>query len=401
MNLINLSTPRRRFWWAAGPVIALAVTVGVTAPVLAQRLGPDRTAAVPKTAAGGARTVTVLGAGDILVHPPTWQQALEDSGKLGDYDFTKILSRLAPAVSGADLALCHMEAPMGPGEPQDFPRFNAPVSLAAAVKQAGFDGCSTASNHSLDQGPGGVAANLAALDNAELGHTGTARTPAEAGKPIVYDVGGVRVGHLSYAYGLNDGTSVPAGKAWMANILGNGKAALAAARRLKTTYKADIVILSAHWGVEKQHEPNAQQLTLAKLFLTSPHIDAIIGHHAHVVQPAEQINGKWVFYGVGNLLARHDFPIPDNKEGVLPRLTFVEGPGGKWRTLVAEAIPIWLGIEPDVRVFNLPHSLAAMSDLDRRRGKYQAADARIRGYLGQRGGYESGLRVVTAQQGQE
>lgn len=392
MKFMNLSTPRRRFWWAMSPFIALTLTAAATAPAMAHRLGPDRTATAPKLLAG--RSITILGAGDILVHPPTWAQAQKDSGKLGQYDFDKILSRVRPVVSGADLAICHMEAPMGPGKPQDFPRFNAPLSLARSVKAVGFDGCSTASNHSLDQGPGGVAANLGALDRAGLKHAGTARTAVESLQPTVYVVKGVRVGHLSYAYGINPGTSFPAGKKWMANVLGNGKAVLAAAHRLKTVYHADIVILSAHWGIEKHHELNAQQVVLAKLFLSSPDVDAIIGHHTHVVQAAEQIGGKWVFYGVGNLLARHDFPIQDNKEGILPRMTFAQQPDGKWRCVLAEAIPIWLGIDPDVRVFNLPHSLAVMSDADRRRAKYAAAYERIRGYLGQRGAYQQGLRLV-------
>lgn len=395
MRFIDLSTPRRRVLWTFGPIVVLGLTLAATAPVMADRLGPDHTAAVTRPA-GGGQQVTVLGAGDILVHPPTWQQAQQDSGKLGDYNFNAILSRVRPVISSADLAICHMETPMGPGQPKDFPRFNAPVSLAAAVKHVGFDGCSTASNHSLDQGEHGVQANLAALEAQGLKHAGTARTPGEANTPTIYTVNGVRIGHLSYAYGLNPGTAVPPGKPWMANIL-DQKRVLTAARQLKTAHHADLVILSAHWGVEKRHELNAQQLTLAKAFLTSPWIDLIIGHHAHVVQPAEKIGGKWVFYGVGNLLARHDFPNPDNKEGILPRVTFTRQPDGTWRTTRAEAIPTWLGVDPDVRVFNLPHSLAVMSDLDRRRTKYQAAYDQIRGHLDGRGAFTAGLTVVGAQ----
>lgn len=397
MKLFDISTPTRRKAWVAAPIVLLLITIAGTWPVLSKRMGPDRTAVVTKSLTG--RSFTVLGAGDILVHPPTWQQAQKDSGQLTGYDFTKIFSRLKPVITSADLALCHMEAPMGPGQPRDFPRFNAPIPLAATVKSVGFDGCSTASNHSLDQGETGLAANLAALDAQGLGHTGTARTLKEALAPRIYTVnvhggGTVKVGHISFAYGLNAGTSTPAGKKWMANILDKRRVLAAAAATKRAG--ADVVILSAHWGIEKVHEPNPQQLTLARAFLASPNIDAIIGHHAHVVQPAEKINGKWVFYGVGNLLARHDFPIPDNKEGVLPRLTFAQSPSGKWEISHAEAIPIWLGIEPDVRIFNLPHSLAVMSDVDRRRKKYAAANERIRGYLGERGAFPAGLTLVTA-----
>lgn len=388
-NPFSFTNPKHGRWWLAAALALLMIVGGGTAPILMTRLGADQTASAP-TPPG---TITVLGAGDILVHPPTWAQARADSGTLTGYDFNKILSRVQPAVASADLALCHMEAPMGPGAPRDFPRFNAPISLAAAVRNVGFDGCSTASNHSLDQGPAGLAANLKALDDHGLKHTGTARTVKEALTPTIYDVKGVRVGHLSYAYGLNAGTATPPGKKWMANLLGDGRKVVAAAAKLKAA-GADVVILSAHWGIERDHNINAQQRTLAKLFLQSPSIDGIIGHHAHVVQPAEKINGKWVFYGVGNLLARHDFPIPDNKEGVLPRFTFARGADGKYRTVSVSAVPIWLGIEPRVRIYNVSHSIAVMSDADRRRHKYRDVYDRIEKWLGARGAYRDGLVLV-------
>ena len=37
--------------------------------------------------------------------------------------------------------------------------------------------------------------------------------------------------------------------------------------------------------------------------LASPDIDLVLGHHAHVVQPFEQIGGEWVAYGLGNFVA--------------------------------------------------------------------------------------------------
>lgn len=388
---MHRTTARR--WTLAGAVVALAATAGITYPRLADRFGADPTATVPAAAAAEQR-ITILGAGDILVHPPTWQQAAADAaaaGQPGSYVFDPLFDDVRATVSSADLALCHMEAPMGPGRPQDFPRFNAPTTLAAAVARTGFDGCSTASNHSLDQGPGGVAANLAALDAAGLKHTGTARTRAEAMRPTIYDVRGVKIGHLSYAYGLNPGTARPAGKQWMANVI-DVPAILAAAARLKAAGAA-IIVLSAHWGIERQHDINRQQLTAARALLASPNIDMIIGHHAHVVQPAEKINGKWVFYGVGNLVARHDFPIPDNKEGVLPRVTFTPTGDGHWQAVDAEAVPIWLSIEPRIVVNNITAAMTRMPAMDARRRKYAAAYDRIRGHLDRRGAIASGLQL--------
>ena len=344
-----------------------------------------------KSVSAATQSVTILGGGDLLVHPPLWKQAAEQAKSGQKYNFDPVFSGIRSVVTGADLALCHMEAPMGPGAPQDFPRFRAPVQLAGAVARAGFDGCSTASNHSMDQDVKGVTSTLEALDSAGLGHTGTARNPGEWGRHSIYDVSGAQVGHLSYAYGMNRNTPPRKGP-WMANVI-DIPAILASARQLRLA-GADIIVLSMHWGSEYNHAPTTKQVTGARELMASPDIDVIIGHHAHVVQPAEKINGKWVFYGVGNLVARHDFPKPENREGILPRLTFAPTKRGTWEVVKAEAVPTWLSLEPVISVVNLPDTINRLSSSDNRNAKYRAAHKRIVSYLDQRGAVAQGLRVV-------
>lgn len=392
-----MSTPlspraRRILTWS--PAAVLVLTLAAASPALIHRFGSDATVIAVNSEL--ARSITILGAGDTLVHPPLWTQAAEDAKarRKPGYDFDPVFADLKGVVSTADLALCHMEAPMGPGIPKDFPRFNAPIQLAGALHKIGFDGCSTASNHSLDQGENGVVSNIEALNRAHLNHTGTFRTLAESQEVNLYHVKDVLVGHLSYAYGLNPGTAMPPAKPWMANLIDIPKI-LADAHRLKGA-GANIVVVSLHWGVERSHNPNSQQLNGAKALLASPDIDLLIGHHSHVVQPMEQINGKWVAYGVGNLVARHDFPIPDNKEGILPRFTFSEVSAGKWQVTRAEAIPIWLSLEPRIKIINVPDAMARMATVDARRSKYANAMNRITGYLDRRGAQSQGLRIVTS-----
>jgi hypothetical protein len=61
--------------------------------------------------------------------------------------------------------------------------------------------------------------------------------------------------------------------------------------------------LSIHWGNEYRVDPSATQVNQARRFLQSDAIDVIVGTHAHVVQPLGVINGKYVFYGIGNSLS--------------------------------------------------------------------------------------------------
>ncbi|MGS2617880.1 CapA family protein [Micromonospora sp. LZ34] len=360
--------------------------------LIRERLFPQPAAATAEAVASRPRQVSILGSGDILVHPPTWHQArahAEAGGRAG-YDFDPMFASIRPAVESADLAICHMEAPMGPGEPKDFPRFNAPTDLAGAVKAAGYDTCSTASNHALDQGEQGVYDNLDALDTAGLRHTGTFRSPAEHRRPTIYQVKGVNIGHLSWAMHFN-GLEPPAGKAWLANRI--DVAAIRAAAAATRKAGAQIIVLSAHWGTEKVHTPDGEQLFWAKQLIADPNIDLIIGHHAHVVQPFERFGDKWVAYGVGNTLARHDFPNDANREGILAKFTFTEQPRGRWVVTQVEAIPIWLSLKPTIRVLDLARILERMPAVDRRRALYTAAQDRITGYLDSRAAIAAGLQV--------
>jgi poly-gamma-glutamate synthesis protein (capsule biosynthesis protein) len=385
----------------ASPIRVVLIVALVVAPVVVwalrgdairERLSPKPAAVTAKPAANAPRQITILGSGDILVHPPTWQQARADAeaADLPGYNFDRMFASIRPAVEAADLAICHMEAPMGPGPVQDFPRFNAPIDLAPAVKAAGYDTCSTSSNHALDQGEKGVYDNIKALEAAGLRHTGTFRSAAERAKPTIYTVKGVKIGHLSWAMHFN-GLEPPAGKAWIANRIDVPaiRAAAAATRRAG----AQIIVLSAHWGTEKVHKPDGEQLFWAKQLIADPNIDLIIGHHAHVVQPFEKVGQKWIAYGVGNTLARHDFPNDANREGVLAKFTFTEQPNRKWLITRAEAIPIWLSIRPTIRILDLARVLEPMPKLDRRRTLYTKAQDRITSYLGMRGAIAAGLHV--------
>ncbi len=149
-------------------------------------------------------------------------RAAADAGGAG-YDFAPMLAGVAPVVSGADLAFCHMETVYGEegGPYTGYPSFKSPPEVAAALRTTGFDSCSTASNHTLDDGADGVRRTLDALDGAGIRHAGSARTAAEAARPTILPAGpgkgAARVAHLAYTYGTND-IPVPADRPWTVNV---------------------------------------------------------------------------------------------------------------------------------------------------------------------------------------
>lgn len=265
------------------------------------------------------QAITVAVTGDVLPHAPVVAAARTADGS---YDFVPLLHGIAGPIGRADLALCHLEVPLARGHRglSGYPVFNAPPEMAAALAEVGYDGCSVASNHSFDQGVDGITATLDALDDAGLGHAGTARTRRESQRIRTYDVDGVEIAHLSYAYGLN-GFVLPEGRAWLVQTIG-AKRIRRDARRARRA-GADVVLVSLHWGTEYVAQPTPAQRKLAKRLLDDPDIDALIGHHAHVVQPVERIDGKVVVFGLGNLLSNQSSACcaAATQDGVVVELT--------------------------------------------------------------------------------
>jgi poly-gamma-glutamate capsule biosynthesis protein CapA/YwtB (metallophosphatase superfamily) len=298
---------------------------------------------------GGPREVTLIASGDVLPHGPVLRQAGAYGRQAGQpYDFRPMFAELRPVVAAADLAICHLEVPLsGDGRGvASWPSFNAPPQLAAGLRWAGYDACSTASNHALDRGPAGVAATLGVLDQAGLRHAGTARNAAEAAAAVV-DARGLRVGLLSYAYGLNGGR-VPADQPWLVNLIDPGR--IIADARAARQAGARFVVVLLHWGQENQAAPTPGQRELARRLLAAPEVDLILGHHVHVVQPIEQVGGKWVAYGMGNSLSSQTPACcaAGSQDGVLVQVT-VGLEGGAARVRAVRHVPTWVE-HPSYRV---------------------------------------------------
>jgi Bacterial capsule synthesis protein PGA_cap len=381
---------RRSLAVLAGFVLAGCSATHGAPPPETHDVNVSRTAPSPKPPPRPGpqpRTVTIVGSGDVLIHPAVWEQAAADAraeGRTG-YDFGPIFASIAPDTRAADVAICEMETPLAPsdGPFQGYPTFSAPPQVLTALRGLGYDSCTTASNHTIDQGYAGLKRTLDELDTAGLKHTGSARTPQEAAHPLIMTLpNGARVAQLAYSFGFN-GLMPPAGQQWEANLT-DVPAILAAARRAKAA-GADIVVLSMHWGVEYNHGVTALQEQQARALLASPDIDVILGDHAHAVEPFQRVDGKWVVYCTGDQISRHAVIRNDDREGVMPRFTFTEVAPHRWKITKAEAIPTWVDVAPKIRLVDLPRAPATPT--------YRAAHQRIAGYLAVLGAVRDGLII--------
>ena len=170
-----------------------------------------------------------------------------------------------------------------------------------------------------------TAAGLANNHTADLGDAGRARTKkalAEAGvDPLDFDdsPGFVRIGERSIAIVV---LSLIPGRDGKADAVPSFEAERK--MRLARTL-ADWVVVSVHWGVELRDWPHKTQYRAAE-WLVGQGADLIIGHHPHVVSLPECVQGRPVFYSLGNHV--FDQKYPRSKEGLIADCRVIERDGG-------------------------------------------------------------------------
>ncbi len=288
-------------------VVAAAVTAGAAPASSAAGTTPG-----PVPTADPDASFTIVAAGDFLMHGPVNADAATAGG---GYDYSAELAPLDPWIQGADLALCHLEVPVAPPgtKPSGYPVFGSPAQIVTAIKAQGWDGCSTASNHSVDRGFAGITTTLHDLDEAGLGHSGTARSAAEEATPQLYRLQRagrtITVADIAATYATN-GMPVDADKPWSVDLIDVPR--IVAQATAARAAGADFVIATIHAGNEYQTPPNAQQQQVDQQLADSGVVDLVIGHHVHVPQPIAELtggprgDGMWVAYGLGNYISNQD-----------------------------------------------------------------------------------------------
>jgi Bacterial capsule synthesis protein PGA_cap len=263
-----------------------------------------------------AVNLTVGVSGDLLPHLPIVARARAHAGGDG-YDFRPMLRPIRRWVRANDLAFCHVETPLTPGAPVGFPVFSSPPALARAIRATGFDACSTASNHSVDRGQAGIDSTRHALNRAKVRHTGTFSSPRQRRRPLILKARRIKVALLAYTQ-MTNGIPLPHG--WSVN-LATAPRIVADARRARRA-GARVVIVNLHWGTEFVHTPDRFQTALARRLARSRAITAVVGQHAHVVQPIRRVGRLWVVFGEGNLLSNQTAACcpAASQDGMLVRL---------------------------------------------------------------------------------
>jgi poly-gamma-glutamate synthesis protein (capsule biosynthesis protein) len=181
-------------------------------------------------------------------------------------------------------------------------RLRAEPEAAQAVAAAGFDLVTLANNHTMDWGPGGLAATLDHLQAAGVETVGAGEDKDAAQTPVITTVRGVRIVWLAF-------TLVPdppddnrdRDDSWTRSIVAYGDVsavdrAVRAARPL-----GDVLIVQFHWGDEYVFCPNNWQIDMGQTAIDAG-ASLVISHHPHVVQRFEPYGAGFIAYSLGNFL---------------------------------------------------------------------------------------------------
>ena len=262
---------------ARAAAVAAAVALGVAAAAAA---------APPATAEG-----RLLFAGDVLLS----RQVEVEIGRTGRFPW----EMLAGTFGKADLVVGNLEGAVGSaaGCPPSVPCFAIDPSRVGLLARAPFHALSVENNHAGDLGEAGRAATREALRDAGL------RPVSFDGGPSFFRVRGVTVALVALNLVPGRGgkaVSVPSPEV---------RRQLRLARNL-----AEVVVVSVHWGEELLDWPSGRQREAARWFVENG-ATIVVGHHPHVVQPAECVAGRPVFFSLGNHL--FDQKFPETKEGMI------------------------------------------------------------------------------------
>jgi poly-gamma-glutamate synthesis protein (capsule biosynthesis protein) len=166
------------------------------------------------------------------------------------------------------------------------------------LNTAGIGVVSIANNHVFDYGEQGLLDTFSYLDSAGIRYVGAGRTRTDAHRPYFFSRNGRNVAILAYYGG---------GEARVATNKQSGVArrelgAISAdVRALRLADRSMYIVVILHWGTEKAEAPDPAQIAFARALIDAG-VNAVVGHHPHVLQGIERYNNGIIVYSLGNFL---------------------------------------------------------------------------------------------------
>jgi poly-gamma-glutamate synthesis protein (capsule biosynthesis protein) len=251
-------------------------------------------------------SLTISCAGDCtLGTDENFDQSTSLPAYASEYGLSYFLSNVADIFESDDLTIVNFEGTLttSTSRADKTYAFKGDPSYTEILTSSGVEACNLANNHSHDYGSQSFTDTQEYLTEAGLitfGYDSVAVT----------EVNGVQVG-LVGIYELAKGQECEE----------DLETAMAAAKE----QGAELIIVSFHWGIEKDEVPDSTQQYLAHKAVDLG-ANLVVGHHPHVLQGIEEYNGVNIVYSLGNFCFGGN-KNPSDKDTMIYQqtFTFVDG----------------------------------------------------------------------------
>lgn len=213
-----------------------------------------------------------------------------------------------PTFGEADLRVINLECVISDrgrpwsATPKVF-HFRSDSKNVEVLKAAGIDVVSIANNHALDYEYDALFEMLSTLDRAGIRRAGAGRNLEEAMEPAFLDIRGMKVAFIAFTDNEPawEATGRKPGVHYVPVDIEDPRAqrlfeAVSACRR-----KADIVIVSAHWGPNWGYEPQPEHIPFGRR-LVERGANIVFGHSCHVFHGVEFYKGGAIIYSAGDFI---------------------------------------------------------------------------------------------------
>lgn len=212
------------------------------------------------------------------------------------YPFAYVL----PVLRGADLVVGNLECPLsdrGTAVAGKTFTLRAVPATADMLSAAGIRVVTLANNHMMDFGPSALKDTLSVLSERGILYTGAGMDIDDARTPAILTIGDKTVAFLSYS--LTFPVEFYASRGRPGTAPGYKSFVRSDIERVRP--RADLVIVSFHWGAELMTTAKDYQQELGRLAIDWG-ADLVLGHHPHVLQELELYRGRLIAYSLGNFV---------------------------------------------------------------------------------------------------
>jgi len=233
----------------------------------------------------------IVWVGDILLADAV-QPYLDEYGYTWSFEYVQSLLE-------GDFAVGNAEGPITEHSQPYFKHqrwsYNARPEAAEALADAGFDALGLSNNHAYDRGPEGLSDTIRHLKAAGIEPLGAGMDRSEAAVPLLVETPYGLVAVL--ALSERGSSSAVAGPEQPGTVPLTEKTIMRG-KELSEAASARWTIAYVHWG-KNYSSVTDNQRRLAASFAEAGY-DLVLGHHPHVQQEVEVVNGMPVLYSLGN-----------------------------------------------------------------------------------------------------